>query len=39
MLVMLVYGSQPELRPLVSRLRLPVSPRHVLPVLRGALQS
>lgn len=39
MLVLLVYGSQPELRPLVSALRFPTGPRRVLPALKGALQS
>ena len=39
MLVLLVYGSQPELRPVVSALRPPARPRHLLPALKGALQS
>jgi hypothetical protein len=33
------YGSQPQLRPLVSALRLPARPRHLVPALKGALQS
>jgi hypothetical protein len=39
MLVLLVYGSQPELRPVVSALRPPGRARDLLPALKGALQT
>ena len=39
MLVLLVYGSQPELRPLVSALRPGNPARPLIPTLRGVLQS
>jgi uncharacterized membrane protein YphA (DoxX/SURF4 family) len=38
MLVLLVYGSHPQLRPLVSALRIPAHARGALPALKAALQ-
>jgi uncharacterized membrane protein YphA (DoxX/SURF4 family) len=38
MLVLLVYGSHPQLRPLVSALRIPAQARGALPALKAALQ-